>query len=113
KGPESPRDSREQRQCVVTLRSPIAAISEHDDICDRHPLHLRRDRGSWLICCDSDDSRPTEVSVADDNLVCGHAVCGGTAEKCAARLAGVWKLDRSHDRFVGTGGFGDLDAALY
>jgi hypothetical protein len=56
---------------------------------------------------------PSEVSVAADNLVCGDAVCGRTAEKRPPRLAGVRKLDRSHDCFVGTGGFGDLDAALH
>ena len=76
-------------------------------------VHLRRDRGSWLIRCDSDDSRPTQVSVTDDNLVRGDAVRGGAAEKRTSRLAGVRKLDRSHDRVVGTGGFGGLDAALH
>ena len=83
------------------------------DICDRYPSHFRRNRHSWFVCCDSDASRPTEISVAADNLVCSHAVCGGTAEKRTSGLAGVWKLDRSHDRVVGTGGFGGLDAALY
>ena len=46
--------SREQRQCVVTVRSQIAAIGEHNDIRDRHPVHLRRDRGSRLIRCGGD-----------------------------------------------------------
>ena len=88
-------------------------LSEHDGIRDRHPLHLRCDRDSWLIRCDSDDSRPTQVSSADDNLVRGDALRGGTAEKRTSGLARVRKLDRSHDRVVGNGGFSDLDAALH
>ncbi len=75
--------------------------------------HLRRDRGNWIIRCDSDDSRPAAVSVADDNLVRSDAVRGGAIEKRTPRLAGVRKLDRSHDRVMGTGGFGGLDAALH
>jgi len=65
------------------------------------------------LLCDSDASRPTQVSVADDNLVRSDAVCGGTAEKRTSGLADIRKLDRPHDRLVGTGGFGGLDAALY
>jgi len=42
----------------------LQAINEHDGIRDRHPFHLRRDRRSWVVCRDSDGSRPTEVSVA-------------------------------------------------
>ena len=110
---ESRRASGEQRQCAGTLRSRLATIGEHHGVRDRHPLHLRRDRRCRLVCRHSDRSRPAEVSVADDNLVCRHAVCGATAEKRAPGFAVVRKLDRSHHRDVGTGGSGGLDAALY
>jgi hypothetical protein len=87
--------------------------SEHDGFRAGHPVHLRRDRGSWLVRCDSDVSRSSNVSGALNNLVRRNVVCGGTAEKRASEFAGVRKLDRSHDRFVGTGGSRGRDAALY
>ena len=95
------------------LRSRLATIGEHDGVRDRHPLHLRGDRSCRLICRDQDRSRSAAVSVADDNLVCRHAVCSATAEKRASRFAVVRKLDRSHHRHVGPGGFGGLNVALH
>lgn len=98
---EHPRESRERHQSDVTLCRQIGAISEHDAVLVRHPSYFRRDRGTWLVCCGSNVSRPIEVSVAADNLVCGDAVRGSPAEKCPARLTGVRKLDPISRSFCG------------
>jgi len=71
---------------VQLQRSPSTMLSAIVILC----ILWRSD--GWLIRCNSDDSRPTQVSGADDNLVRSDALCGDTAEKRTSGLAafGSW-----------------------